>query len=112
MAFLPLIFEIADAILIQANIDQQNASGNWFIVVPSNAGLPLISCVGLTVFLTVSDLNNLYKAGYRPTRLLFSSLFTPLYLFMRAGLLRQPPYQGFVWLSGCSIPPTVCGGSP
>jgi hypothetical protein len=103
IAFLPLLFGLGDALLIQIRVEDSLATGNLLpLFSSSNHGLPTVFCLAVTTLLMAIDLNRLYRAGYKPALLLVGFLLTPIYLFMRAHMLKQTPYYGFVWIA-CAV---------
>jgi hypothetical protein len=110
IAFLPLVFAVIDAAIIQMKIENLVASGWWNALEFSNqgglltvgpkqpSGLPWGLPPAFYALFGLLDERRLKKAGHSSKYMpLLAVLLVPVYLFTRAKRLRQFPYYGIVW---------------
>jgi GYF domain 2 len=102
LAFSPLIFAAIDQTMKQQQVLQMlggNVSSLNSLLSGNVAGIPWFVPGAIYFVLCVIDINLLYRAGYRAWYLGASAfLFSPIYPFVRASRLKQPPYYGFVFI--------------
>lgn len=104
IAFLPIIFAVISSLLIgiRQEIGFQILSGRENMVyigqfIPN--GLPLIFTWSMTSLACLIDEARLRKAGYSSEPInRIATIIVPAYLFMRAQVIKEPPYYAFVWL--------------
>ena len=102
LAFCPLIFAAIDDTIRRQQISQAvngDVSALTSILSGHQDGLSWAIPAASYFVLCLIDINLLYRAGYRAWYLGASALlFVPVYPFVRANLLKQPPYYGFVFI--------------
>lgn len=102
LAFSPLIFAAIDQTMKQQQVLQMlggDVSSLNSLLSGNVAGIPWFVPGAIYFVLCVIDINLLYRAGYRAWYLGASAfLFSPIYPFVRASRLKQPPYYGFVFI--------------
>jgi hypothetical protein len=94
LAFAPLAYLALDIAILGYQNEHPNQDHSfttaltWLIPVAVNCGLCLL------------DDRQLREAGYNSARLtFFAVVLAPVYLFMRAKILRLTPTYGFVWIA-------------
>jgi hypothetical protein len=106
LAFSPLIFAAIDQTMRQQKALQMLGGDVAALrsMLTGSGGSLAWYIPALSYFvLCVVDINLVYRAGYRAWYLGASALlFIPIYPFVRAGLVRQIPYYGFVFIV-CAI---------
>lgn len=100
VALLPLVVGIIDASIAYEN--QQSIARTVLLGAPRQSPIPEVPAVfysGLSLFLCTWDFLRIRKAGYPVRYMIAGAFLTPVYLFLRAKLLKQRPTYGIIWIA-------------